>query len=133
MIRRVIVVFLSFLFLLVFLFNAYLFLNLVDGAKIVREAETKTGYSLSCLELYETKSIANHFYPDRAFQGDVIYLSGILFPFWLGVSIGIPLTLVFVLGKQQRWHWFPLMLSTLLLIAIATHFRILFKLVCALE
>jgi len=133
MIRRVIAGSLSFLFLLVLLFNAYLLLNLVGGAQIVREAETKAGYSLSCFELYETESIAGHFYPDRALQGDIIYLSGILFPFWLGVSIGVPLILVFVLGRQQRWHWFPLVLSALLLIAIATHFRILFKLVCALE
>ena len=133
MIRRIIVVFLGNLFVLVFLFNAYLLFSLVNGARVVREAEAVAGHDLNCYELYNTQSIEAYFYPDRAWQGDTIYLSAVMFPVWLGASIGLPFALTVVLGKRKRWHWSPLILITPLLLLIGAHLGVLGKLVCALE
>ena len=133
MIRSMIIALVSILFVCVLIFNAYLLVSVVDGVRVVRTAEHQAGRTLSCYELYETKSIDAYFYPERAFQGDVIYLTGILFPVWLGVSISLPLALVSILGRQKRGHWLPLILMAPLIIAIGLHFGALAKLVCALE
>ena len=133
MVRRISVVLLGILFVLVFLFNAYLLVSLVGGARIVGEAEAAAGRALSCFELYETRSIDAYFYPDRARQGDTIYLSAVMFPAWLGASIGLPFALTVVLGRRKRWHWFPLILIIPLLLLIGAHLGALGKLVCALE
>jgi hypothetical protein len=133
MTRRIWAALLSILFVFVLLFNVYLLFSLVGGAQVVREAEAEAGHDLSCFELYETRSIDAYFYPDRARQGDTIYLSAVLFPVWLGASIGLPFALTVVLGRRKRWHWFPLILITPLLLLIGAHLRALGKLVCALE
>ena len=133
MVRRIIVVLVGILFAFVFLFNVYLLFSLVDGARVIRKAESAAGHDLSCFELYETRSIDEYFYPDRARQGDTIYLSAVMFPAWLGVTIGLPFALTVVLGRQKRWNWFPLILITPLLLLIGAHLGALGKLVCALE
>ena len=133
MVRRITAVLLSILFVLILLFNVYLLFGLVGGARVVREAEIAAGHDLSCFELYETRSISSYFYPDRARQGETIYLSAVMFPFWLGVSVGLPFALTVVLGRQKRWHWFPLILMAPLLLLIGAHLGVLGKLVCALE
>ena len=133
MIRRIIVALLGILFVFVLLFNVYLLFSLVGGAQVVREAEVAAGHDLSCFELYNTGSIDAYFYPDRARQGDTIYLSAVMFPVWLGASIGLPFALTVVLGKRKRWHWSPLILITPLLLLIGAHLGVLGKLVCALE
>jgi hypothetical protein len=83
--------------------------------------------------LYETRSIEAYFYPDRARQGDTIYLSAVMFPVWLGASIGLPFALTAVLDRRKRWHWFPLILIIPPLLMIGAHLGVLGKLVCALE
>ena len=133
MTRRIVVAFLGILFVFVLLFNIYLLFSLIDGARVVREAEIAAGRDLSCVELYEARSIDAYFYPDRARQGDTIYLSAVMFPLWLGASIGLPFALTVALGRQKRWHWFPVILIAPLLILIGTHLGVLGKLVCALE
>ena len=133
MVRRIIAVLLGILFVLILLFNAYILFSVADGARVVREAEAMAGHTLSCYELYNTRSIEAYFYPDRAWQGDMIYLSAVMFPVWLGASIGLPLALTVVLGRRKRWHWFPLILITPLLLLIGAHLGVLGKLVCALE
>jgi hypothetical protein len=133
MVRRISVILLGILFAFVLLFNVYLLFGLVGGARVVREAEAVAGHALNCFELYETRSIEAYFYPERARQGDTIYLSAVMFPFWLGVSIGLPFALTAVLGRRKRWHWLPLILITLLLLPIGAHLGVLGKLVCALE
>ena len=133
MVRRSISRLLGILFFFVLLFNVYLLFSVVGGARVVREAEAVAGHALSCFELYETRSIDAYFYPDRARQGDTVYLSAVLFPVWLGASIGLPLALTAVLGRRKRWHWFPLILIAPLLLLIGTHLGVLGKLACALE
>jgi len=133
MVRRIFVALLGILFVFVLLFNVYLLFSLVGGARVVREAESAAGHDLSCYELYNTGSIEAYFYPDRARQGDAIYLSAVMFPVWLGVSVGLPFTLTVVLERQKRWHWFPLILIAPLLLLIGAHLGVLGKLVCALE
>ena len=133
MVRRIFVVLLGILFVFVLLFNVYLLFSLVGGARVVQEAEAAAGHALSCYELYSTRSVEAYFYPDRARQGDTIYLSAVMFPVWLGVSIGLPFALTAVLGRRKRWHWFPLILITPLLLLIGAHLGVLGKLVCALE
>ena len=98
MIRRISVMFLGILFVFILLFNVYLLFSLVGGARVVREAEAAAGRDLSCFELYETRSIDAYFYPARARQGDAIYLSAVMFPAWLGATIGLPFALTVVLG-----------------------------------
>ena len=133
MVRRIFVVLLGIPFVFVLLFNVYLLFGLVGGAQVVRNAEAVAGHDLSCYELYNTGSIGAYFYPDRARQGDIIYLSAVMFPFWLGASVGLPFALTVVLGRRKRWHWFPLILIAPLLLLIGTHLGVLGKLVCALE
>lgn len=131
--RQIVAVLLSILLVFVFLFDAYLLMSVVAGAQVVRAAETSAGQALNCFELYETRSIETYFYPERALQGDTIYLSGVLLPVWLGISIGLPLLLTFVLGRRQRWHWLPVVLMAPLILALVLHLGMLNKLVCALE
>ena len=133
MVRRIFAALLGILFVFILLFNVYLLFSLVGGARVVREAEAAAGHDLSCFELYNTGSIDAYFYPDRAWQGETIYLSAVMFPLWLGASIVLPFALTFVLGRRKRWHWFPLILMIPLLILIGTHLDMLGKLVCALE
>ena len=133
MMRRIIAMLLSLLFIFVLLFNVYLLVSLVGGARVVREAEAAAGHALSCFELYETRSIDAYFYPDRAWQGNTIYVSAVMFPVWLGASIGLPLALTVALGRRKRHHWFPVILITPLLLLIGAHLGVLGKLVCALE
>ena len=131
--RSIIAVFLGILFAFLLIFNAYLLFSIRDGARIVRNAEAATGHPLNCLELYDTQSIEAYFYPERARQGEIIYLAGILFPVWLGVSVGLPLALTVVLGKEKRWHWFPPVIIAPLILMIVLQSGMLAKLVCALE
>jgi hypothetical protein len=131
--RHIVAVLLSILLVFVFLFDVYLLMSIVAGTQVVRAAETSAGRSLNCYELYETGSIEAYFYPERALQGDTLYLSGILLPVWLGISIGLPLSLTVVFGRRQRWHWLPVILMTPLILALVLHLGMLNKLVCALE
>ena len=133
MVHRISSMLLGLLFVFVLLFNVYLLFGLVGGARVVRDAEAVAGHDLSCYELYNTGSTEAYFYPDRARQGDIIYLSAVMFPFWLGASVGLPFALTVVLGRRKRWHWFPLILIAPLLLLIGTHLGVLGKLVCALE
>jgi len=133
MARRIAIVLLAVLVVLVFLLNASLLFSVADGAHVVREAEVAAGHPLDCFELYDARSIDNYFYPDRAWQGEIIYVSSILFPLWLGATVVVPLALTFVLGRQKRWHWLPPILISPLVLALVFYLRMIGKIVCAIE
>ena len=133
MMRRIVAGVLGVLFASAFLFNVYLLFSVVDGAHVVREAEAAAGHALSCFELYETHSIDAYFYPDRALQGTVIYVSSVLCPLWLIVSIGLPLALTAVLGIRKRWHWLPPILMAPPMLITMLYLNMIGKIVCAIE
>jgi hypothetical protein len=67
-----------YLFALV-IFSLVLF-TAAANAPMVWQAEAEVGHSLSCEEAYAYRAIDAYFYPERSFQGSLLYFFSLLAP-----------------------------------------------------
>jgi hypothetical protein len=97
----------------------------VTNADIVWQAEAQVGHPISCDEAYAYRAIDAYFYPERRFQGDVLYLFTLLAPLGL---IGFALLLasvVAIASRRPRTRRFTVFIGLLVSAGIALFIGIL--------
>jgi hypothetical protein len=121
------------IYLLVLVFNGYLLFGAVDGTRIVQDAEAAAGQKLTCMELYQARTINTYFDLQRPQEGRALYLFGSLWPGWLVVSMGVAFGSMAGTGAQKRWRWLPVAGMGLLVLGLVFYLPVIVKISCAIE
>ncbi len=120
-------------FLFALVLNGYLLFSAVDGARVVRQAESAAGQGLNCLDLYQARAINTYFDVQRPQQGQALYLLGSTWPIWFVLSMGVAFGLAGVIDGRKRWRWLPVIIMGLLVVLLILYLPTIAKISCAID
>lgn len=103
-----------------------------SSAPIVQQIEAGLGRPLTCEEAYAHREINNHFYPDRASQGDMLYLLSLVSSVVM-VGFGVLLAAIGYSNSLTRLRWPLVGLGLVLLAALLAYMPVVNTVACAVE
>ncbi|MBZ0302872.1 MAG: hypothetical protein K8J31_24215 [Anaerolineae bacterium] len=119
--------------LLTILLQVALLTSAQFAAPIIQQVEAQVGHPLSCDEAYDHREIDQFFFPEHRTQSDLLYLSNLFGPFWMGALL-IAVAAVFVLRRRiHRLHGLLLGGVLALLIPILIYWPTIATIACATE